>query len=259
MTLVVVRTISTWPGPREDRGPLGVLLEKAPHLDRREPVERQRKGFEEQEDGVADAGGDERGDHRERLAGRPNAPGGPLSGIGRPSRRRIRASSASICAVVGLVVVAHQVQAGRARAAGRSPRARRLAAPPRFALGIGHRDHDVAQKPASGVARRERQDVGRAVLPAVAAIESAHPPVGAEEHGDFPRARARARAAARRSGAARGRPRRAPPARPRCTPTRSRRTPHRGLPPETGRGPAAVRPPAPRVRASVGAAGAARG
>ena len=49
---------------------------------------------------------------------------------------------------------------------------------------VGNRDHHVAQEVAAR-ARGEGEDVGRAVLAAEAAVERAHPPVAAEEHGDL--------------------------------------------------------------------------
>ena len=49
-TFVVVRTISTSPAPGEDARALGVLLEQAADLDRRQPVERERERLEEQEE-----------------------------------------------------------------------------------------------------------------------------------------------------------------------------------------------------------------
>ena len=95
-------------GAREQARALRVLLEEAADLDRREPVERQREGLEEQERAVAEDGrGD--GDHRATFLRTPVRTSGragfsrrelfrrsPAAGSAMRSRRRRRPSIASI-------------------------------------------------------------------------------------------------------------------------------------------------------------------
>src|SRR6478672_5713097 len=59
----------------------------------------------------------------------------------------------------------------------------RFPAPARLARRVRDGDDDVAEE--AGGLRGKGQDVGRGVLPPVAPVERSHPPVAAEEDGDF--------------------------------------------------------------------------
>ena len=191
-TLVVVRTISTSPGAREDARALGVLLEEPAHLDRREPVEREGERLEEEEREVAEARREER-DHRalrgprtgrRRSGDAEPAPQPALQRFHlRPRRSRGRSPGGG------------GSRGARSRSisrAGGSPR--RRASPRR----VRHGDHDVAEEPVRRSARRKREHVGRPVLArASGRLSAAHPPVAAEEDRDLAVPVARAARAAR--------------------------------------------------------------
>jgi len=60
-------------------------------------------------------------------------------------------------------------------------RPERDARPPRLPPRLGRRDHEIAEEPARGGACREREDVRRSVLPAVAPVQRTHAGVAADD------------------------------------------------------------------------------
>ena len=211
---------------------LGMLLEQAAHLDRRQPIEREREGLEEQEDADSRRPRRRRGSRRAPRCRSAHAGAASSASISPssvswsyPSRCRYPCSSSRSIS----------------RDAG-SPAA------PGLPHGVRDRDHDVAeQRPAAR--GRKREHVGRSVAPAESPVQRAHPSIAAEIDGDLLAGASASPAPPRRSGGAPGPPAARRPRRRGRRP-RDRRRAHPALPPGTGRGPRRPRRARRRPRAA---------